>query len=85
MKTFRVKWRSLVSDRPDTKRKILCVYRGGTDQNGGWLWCVSIYYPDTHRIFVANEGWLGDKIKKRDVHWIDLPLAPDGAEASGIG
>jgi hypothetical protein len=81
----RVEWKSLITERPDSKRKILCTYRGGTAQNGGWLWCVSIYYPDRHRIFVANEEWFGGKIKKRDVHWIDLPLSPEGTMASAWG
>ena len=77
-------WRSLVTDRPDSHRRILCSYRGTTRAVGDWLWCVAIYYPDTHRIFVNNEPWLGDMIKRKDVHWMELPLAPDGEAASAI-
>jgi len=75
-------WKSLVTDRPDTKRKILCAYH--TSGGHGWLWDVCIYYPDLHRVFVRGEPWFGDMIKRKNVHWMDLPLSPDGEIASVI-
>jgi hypothetical protein len=71
-------WHLLVTDRPDSERKILCAYR----VPNGWQVCLSIYYPHKHRIYVNNEPWFGDMIGKRDVHWMELPAAPDMAAVS---
>src|SRR5439155_26725370 len=52
----RVQWRSLITDRPDTERRILCAYHSGTE----WIMFISIYYPDFHRVYLNRDAWLGD-------------------------
>jgi len=77
-------WRSLINDRPARKGKILYAYRGCTRRPGDWQLGVSAYDPEIHRIFVYWGGvvapWMGDMIKRKDVHWMCLPLPPDVEE-----
>ena len=74
-------WRSLVTvtDRPETKRKILCAYSSPGGDFGDWQWGVSIYDPELHRIFINGEPWHGNMIKRKNVQWTELPAPPPNA------
>ncbi len=75
-----VNWRSLATDHPGSKRDILCAFRMGDS----WKLHVCPYYPESHCIYVYQTKWTDYDIKRKDVHWTELPLPPGETAEHGL-